>query len=90
MFGVHKSMIFILNSICGDIMNLPPYTAPDGKSYTVAPTFENYAFSTASSPKAQLIDLFTTAVAAYPAIKYLGQRIQDLPDVPLHSQPDVN
>ncbi|ASU35619.1 ferritin-like domain-containing protein [Mucilaginibacter xinganensis] len=85
MFGIHKSMIFILNSICGDIMKLS-YTSPvDGKVYAAAPTFEDYPFGLLSSPKAQLIDLFNTAVAVYPAISYLGQRIQDLPDVPLHN-----
>lgn len=84
MFGVHKSMIFILNSICGDIMKLS-YKGPDGSTYAVAPTFEDYSFGLLSSPKSQLIDLFNTAVAVYPAISYLGQRIQDLPDVPLHN-----
>lgn len=83
MFGIHKSMIFILNSICGDIMKLS-YTGPDGKYYAAAPTFEDYTFSKLSSPKSQMIDLFNKAVAVYPAIAYLGQRIHDLPDVPLH------
>jgi hypothetical protein len=84
MFGIHKSMIFILNSICGDIMKLT-YTHK-GHTYTVAPTFEDYPFGLLSSPKSQLIDLFNTAVAVYPAISYLGQRISDLPDVPLHNK----
>jgi hypothetical protein len=82
MFGIHKSMIFILNSICGDIMKLS-YKAPDGKVYAASPTFEDYPFGLVSTPKSQLIDLFTAAVAVYPTISYLGQRIQDLPDVPL-------
>jgi hypothetical protein len=85
MFGIHKSMIFILNSICGDIMQLS-YTAPNGSVYAVAPTFEDYPFGLVSSPKSQLIDLFNAAVAVYPTISYLGQRIQDLPDVPLHNK----
>jgi hypothetical protein len=82
MFGIHKSMIFILNSLCGDIMGLS-YTAPDGKTYTAAPTFEDYPFGLLSSPKSQLIDLFNAAVAVYPTISYLAQRFQDLPDVAL-------
>lgn len=80
MFGMHKSMIFILNSISGDIMNLC-YTAPNGISYAAAPTFENYSFNLLSSPKAQMINLFNTAVGIYPAISYLEPRIHDLPDV---------
>jgi Ferritin-like len=82
MFGIHKSMIFILNSLCGDIMNLS-YTAKDGKTYQVAPTFEDYPFGLLSSPKSQLIDLYNAAVAVYPNISYLAQRFQDLPDVAL-------
>ncbi|MFI5137669.1 MAG: ferritin-like domain-containing protein [Sphingobacteriales bacterium] len=85
MFGVHKSMIFILNSVCGDIMKLS-YTAPDGKVYAVAPTFEDYPFGLVSSPKSQLTDLYNAAVAVYPTISYLGQRVQDLPDVPLQCE----
>lgn len=81
MFGIHKSMIFILNSLCGDIMKLSYFL--NGKTYYAAPTFENYPFGLLSSPKQQLIDLYNEAVAVYPAISYLGQRFQDLPDVPL-------
>lgn len=82
MFGVHKSMIFILNSICGDIMKLS-YTTPQGEVCAAVPTFEDYPFGLLSSPKSQLIDLYNTAVAVYPTISYLGPRILDLPDVPL-------
>jgi hypothetical protein len=81
MFGIHKSMIFILNSLCGDIMKLK-YTHK-GTEYFAAPTFEDFPFGLVSSPKSQLIDLYTAAVKAYPAISYLQQRILDLPDVPL-------
>ncbi|MGZ3874761.1 MAG: ferritin-like domain-containing protein, partial [Mucilaginibacter sp.] len=85
MFGIHKSMIFILNSVCGDIMQLS-YTAPDGNVYAAAPTFEDYPFGLISSPKSQLIELFNAAVAVYPTISYLGQRVLDLPDVPLQNK----
>jgi hypothetical protein len=81
MFGIHKSMIFILNSICGDIMKLS-YNF-QGRTYYAAPTFEDYPFGLLSSPKTQLIELFNIASAAYPTINYLGPRINDLPDVPL-------
>lgn len=83
MFGIHKSMIFILNSVCGDIMKLKYKSHEDGKEYFAAPTFEDYPFGLISSPKSQLIDLYTAAVAVYPTISYLGQRVQDLPDVGL-------
>ncbi len=82
MFGIHKSMIFILDAICGDIQGLTYFL--NGAYYNAAPTFENYPFGLMSSPKTQLIELYNTAVALYPTISYLGQRIQDLPDVPLN------
>jgi hypothetical protein len=88
MFGIHKSMIFILNSICGDIMKLT-YEF-DGQTYAAAPTFEDYAFGLVSSPKTQLIELFNIAAAVYPTINYLGQRISDLPDVPLQVEGKFN
>lgn len=82
MFGIHKSMIFILNSLCGDIMKLK-YKDSKGVEYFASPTFENYVFSSIARPKAQLIDLYTAAVKVYPGISYLGQRVSDLPDVDL-------
>lgn len=82
MFGIHKSMIFILNSLCGDIMKLK-YKTSEGIEYNASPTFENYPFSTLARPKSQLQDLYNKAVAVYPSISYLGNRINDLPDVDL-------
>jgi hypothetical protein len=82
MFGIHKSMIFILNSLCGDIMKLT-YKTADGEEYYAAPTFENYTFSPLARPKVQLQNLYSIAVNVYPAISYLGNRIDDLPDVDL-------
>ncbi len=80
MFGIHKSMIFILNSLCGDIMQLSYLDPEDDTVYAAAPTFEDYPFGLVSSPKSQLVDLY---YAAYPDGNYLEQRILDLPDVPL-------
>lgn len=82
MFGIHKSMIFILNSLCGDIMKLK-YKTHEGVEYYASPTFENYPFSPLARPKSQLQDLYNAAVKVYPAISYLGVRINDLPDVDL-------
>jgi hypothetical protein len=82
MFGIHKSMIFILNSLCGDINKLT-YNM-NGQKWIASATFENYPFGLMSSPKAQLLQLYNNALAVYPAISYLSQRFQDLPDVPLN------
>ena len=82
MFGIHKSMIFILNSIIS-ALNGYTYKAADGKHYTIAPTFEDYPFGLFSSPKQQLVALYNTVVVNFPEIAYLGGRINDLPDVPI-------
>ncbi|HYO64410.1 MAG TPA: ferritin-like domain-containing protein [Pyrinomonadaceae bacterium] len=82
MFGIHKSMIFILDALCGEIKGLSFFL--NGQYYSAAPTFENYPFGLLSSPKSQLVQLYNNAVALYPSISYLGQRINDLPDVPLN------
>ena len=82
MFGIHKSMIFILDALCGEIKAFSYFL--NGTTYTAAPTFENYPFGLMSSPKSQLVALYNSAVAWYPTLSYLGQRINDLPDVPLN------
>lgn len=80
MFGIHKSMLWILSSLCGEMVKFS-YIAPDGNSYIATTTYEEYKFSAASSPKSQIIELFNQAVAAYDGIAYIKQRILDLPDV---------
>ncbi|HEY0427354.1 MAG TPA: ferritin-like domain-containing protein [Pyrinomonadaceae bacterium] len=82
MFGIHKSMIFILDALCGEIKAFTYFL--NGQYYNAAPTFENYSFGLMSSPKSQLVELYNSAVALYPGISYLGPRINDLPDVPLN------
>lgn len=81
MFGIHKSMIFILDALCGEIRALT--YATEGQTYNAAPTFENYHFGPKSSPKQQIVDLYNAAVKLAPGLNYLGQRINDLPDVSL-------
>jgi Ferritin-like len=83
MFGIHKSMIFILDDLCGGVINGYQYTS-DGVTYTAAPTFENYSFDSSSSPKSQLLELCKKAVAVNPGLSGLIGRIGDLPDVPLN------
>jgi hypothetical protein len=82
MFGIHKSMVFILNSLCGDIQGLT--YEKDGQTYVGSATFENYPFGLLTSPKSQLVALYESAKALYPQISYLQQRFYDLPDVPLN------
>ncbi|ADZ91344.1 ferritin-like domain-containing protein [Marinomonas mediterranea] len=82
MFGIHKSMMWILGSLCGELPGMS-YIGADGREYQAAPTFENYRFSAVCSPKQQIIELFNDAVAAYPGIAYMKDRILDLPNVPL-------
>ncbi|QQX79612.1 ferritin-like protein [Shewanella sp. KX20019] len=80
MFGIHKSMLWILSSLCGEMTGLK-YLGSDGQQYTATATFEEYQFSSASSPKSQIIELFNQAVGVNDGIAYLGQRIHDLPNV---------
>lgn len=82
MFGIHKSMIFILDALCGSMKGYSYFL--NGQYYNAAPTFENYPFGLMSSPKSQLIQLYNNAVALDPTLSYLGVRINDLPDVPLN------
>lgn len=88
MFGVHKTMIFILNSICGELTSLT--YQKDGKTYSCSPTFEEYEFNTYSSPKSQVVRAYEDAVKLYPGMSYMGQRVYDLPDVPMdpYNTPD--
>lgn len=82
MFGIHKSMIWILNNMCYAMLSLN-YVGPDGKSYSAAATFKEIQFSAATSPKSQVIQLFNEAAAVYSGIAYLKERLHDLPDVSL-------
>lgn len=80
MFGIHKTMLWILSSLCGEMTGFK-YIGKDGREYTATATYDEYKFSAASSPKSQIIELFNKAVAGYPNIAYIEQRILDLPDV---------
>ncbi|MCU0239553.1 MAG: ferritin-like protein [Pyrinomonadaceae bacterium] len=80
--GMHKGMIFILDKIIGGMRYLTFQNA-NGKTRSVAPSFENYTFSSIKTAKSELVKLCET-VAANPNLKLdaniLG-RIKDLPDV---------
>ncbi len=81
MFGIHKSMLWILNNLCADMMGLN-YPVKQ-KATFAAPTFEDYDFSKDKkrSPKEQLIQLATKAGPNY---KTVLDRIKVLPDVSLN------
>ncbi len=82
MFGIHKSMIWILDNLCGTMTGMQ-YIGNDGKAYAAAPTFEFYTFNPASSPKSQIIALYNQAAGSASLNPNLADRIQALPDVAL-------
>ncbi|WP_420574788.1 ferritin-like domain-containing protein [Kordia sp.] len=86
MFGIHKSMIWILNMLSMTMAGLS-YTDSNGEKQSVSATFEDYTFSNASSPKSQIIDLAGIAMASSNGIVSQGMldRIKDLPDVPVEA-----
>lgn len=80
MAGVHKSMMWILGSLCEHMVGYG-YTAADGTSRHAAPTFERWTFRDCSSPKCQLIELWQTAQNYKGGLDSIGARILSLPDV---------
>lgn len=85
MFGIHKSMIWLLDNLCGTMSKLS-YTDSSGEKQSVAATFEDYDFASSSSPKSQIIKLAGIAMASSPIVSQtLLGRIKDLPDVPLEA-----
>ncbi|MEM6686625.1 MAG: ferritin-like domain-containing protein, partial [Bacteroidota bacterium] len=85
MFGIHKSMIWLLDNLCGTMSGLS-YIDSNGEKQTVAATLEDYNFAGSSSPKSQIIDLAGIAMASSSIVsETLLSRIKDLPDVPLES-----
>lgn len=80
MFGIHKTMMWILGSLCEEITAMS-YIGSDGKQYNASATFENYDFAPTPSPKEQIISLYNQAVAGTSQISNVGSRIHDLPNV---------
>lgn len=85
--GIHKTMMWILGTLCSTIVE-QTYTGADGKTYNAAPTFESYAFNTASSPKSQIQALYATMFKYYPNLVHTGTRINSLPNIPLSGVPN--
>lgn len=76
--GMHKGMIFILDKIIGNMRYLHLNNA---QGQVLAPTFENYTFTSLASAKKELIDLAMAVPASLGLDPNILQRIQDLPDV---------
>lgn len=86
MFGIHKTMIWLLNTISDSMAGLT-YTDPkDNTLKCVSATFEDYDFSKSdASPKEQVIALGEIAMSVEGSIINQGvlDIIHDLPDVAL-------
>jgi hypothetical protein len=76
--GMHKGMIFILDKIIGS-MRYNYLNNAAGQQ--LAPTFENYEFTSLASAKQELVDLCMAVPASLGLDANILQRIQDLPDV---------
>ena len=80
--GMHKGMIFILDKLIGGMRYLS-YKDKKGNKYNLAPTFDNYEFSSIETAKQELVAL-CELVASKPDLKLdanILERIKDLPDV---------
>ncbi len=86
MFGIHKTMIWLLNTISDSMAGLT-FTDPKDKTVKcVSATFEDYDFSkNSASPKEQMIALGEIAMKVEGSIINQGilDIIHDLPDVTL-------
>jgi Ferritin-like len=83
--GMHKGMIFILDKLIGNMRSASNYPAGFGGAgfNGLAPTFENYAFGSKKTARAELTDLAARVNKALSNVcdANILQRINDLPDV---------
>ena len=79
MYGIHKSMIWILSELCNAMVN---FSWRDEKGKCCAPTFENYLFETGSSPKDQLIALCGVDGVDSNGLEWVLPIVVNLPDIP--------
>lgn len=88
MAGIHKTMMWILGSLCETIVTMT-YVDKDGVTRNAAPTFEEYAFNAASSPKSQIQALCQTMLEMNPTMHTNAcKRIDSLPNIPLNAEPN--
>jgi hypothetical protein len=88
--GMHKGMIFILDKLIGNMRwakNYPKGFGPSKGFQGLAPTFENYKFSSLKKARSELTALADKVHAALPGVcdDNIWQRIHSLPD--LHVKP---
>jgi hypothetical protein len=95
MFGVHKTMIWALSSLCNEISGMQFELG--GTTYSGAPTFEYYDFKPSSSPKDQLADLvnaldklYNDDPHKYKDFSWVLDYVKDFPDVSLDHQVHTN
>jgi hypothetical protein len=96
MFGMHKSMIWIVSEFCNMIRKWD-YTSANGDTYNVGAVFRPYAFASTSSPKAQMVELCRKMVelagknpeyGTAKSFEWLEEYIQTLPNVSLEHTVD--
>lgn len=85
--GMHKGMIFILDKIIGNMRSL---YLNDEKGQVLAPTFENYQFTSLASAKNELVHLAKSVPGYLNLEPQIIQRIEDLPDVNVGPDGHVN
>lgn len=76
--GMHKGMIFILDKIIGGMRYL---YLNNEQGQVLAPTFENYEFTSLASAKQELIALCKAVPVSLQLDPNILMRIEDLPDV---------
>ena len=76
--GMHKGMIFILDKILG---NMRYIALENGNKEVLAPTFENYKFSSLAAAKEELVALAESIPPSLNLDPNIIQRIKNLPDV---------
>jgi hypothetical protein len=83
--GMHKGMIFILDKLIGNMRYASSYPSGFGSStfQGLAPTFENYRFTSRQDARSELTALADQVHASLPQVcdDNIWQRIHDLPDV---------
>ena len=83
--GMHKGMIFVLDKLIGNMRYGSSYPAGFGSAtfQGLAPTFENYRFSSRQNARSELTALADQVFASLPQVcdANIRQRIHDLPDV---------
>lgn len=90
--GMHKAMIFVLDKVIGAMRyyNLDGNgTSGSGTGPALAPTFENYHFTSLATAKDEVAALFYKTPADFQQDQTIIQRIKDMPDLVLSPEGHV-